>query len=163
MFVLCHNLVFVLLPFDVLGRMWNSIVSVPGMRTVAGSILTSGKTFFRWDLVVRNILRPFSPFRWFKNGSYQLLGKEWALSTGKLPRRTAQEQCGLVNWPSPRWPKMCRRAVKRQHNKPTKTWSSAFILEPALIWQILSLYGLYKGIGYCRRVNNPGLTLTSGS
>ena len=26
----------------------------PGMRTVAGSILTSGKTFFRWDLVMKN-------------------------------------------------------------------------------------------------------------
>ena len=38
--------------------------------------------------------RPFSPFRCFKKGSCQLLAKEWALSTGKLPRRLAQEQCG---------------------------------------------------------------------
>ena len=31
------------------------------------------------------------PFRWFKKGSCQLLAKECALSTGKLPRRLAQE------------------------------------------------------------------------
>ena len=36
----------------------------------------------------------FSPFRWFKKGSCQLLAKEWVLSTGKLPRRLAMEQCG---------------------------------------------------------------------
>ena len=39
------------------------------------------------------ILRPFSPFCWVKKGSCQFLAKEWALSTGKLPRRLAQEQC----------------------------------------------------------------------
>ena len=33
-----------------------------------------------------NDLRPFSPFRWFKKGSCQLLAKESTLSTGKLPR-----------------------------------------------------------------------------
>ena len=66
----------------------------PGMRTVAGSILTSDKTYFRWDLVMKKILRPFSPFRWFKKGSCKLLAKEWALSTGKLPRKIAQEHCG---------------------------------------------------------------------
>ena len=38
------------------------------------------------------ILWPFSPFCWFKKGSCQLLAKEWALSTGKLPRKLAQEQ-----------------------------------------------------------------------
>ena len=54
----------------------------------------SGKTFFRWDLVMKIFLRPFTLFRWFKKGSCQLLTKEWALSTGKLPRRLAQEQCG---------------------------------------------------------------------
>ena len=31
---------------------------------------------------------------WFKKSSCQLLAKECALSTGKLPRRLAQEQCG---------------------------------------------------------------------
>ena len=38
-----------------------------------------------------------SSFCWFKKGSCQLLAKEWALSTGKLPRRLAQEQCGKVD------------------------------------------------------------------
>ena len=37
-------------------------------------------------------LRPVG--RWFKKSSCQLLAKECALSTGKLPRRLAQEQCG---------------------------------------------------------------------
>ena len=32
--------------------------------------------------------------RWIKKGSCQLLVKECALSTGKMPRRLAQEQCG---------------------------------------------------------------------
>ena len=64
---------------------------MPGMRTVAGSILTSGVTFFRWDLAMKKNLRLFSPFRWFKKGSCQLLAKEWALSTGKLPRRLANK------------------------------------------------------------------------
>ena len=64
----------------------------PDMRTVAGSILTSGKTFFRSDLVMKKFLQPFSPFRWFKRGSGQLLA--WALSTGKLPTRLAQDQYG---------------------------------------------------------------------
>ena len=62
----------------------------PGKQTVAGSILTLG-TFFRGVLVMKEILRPFSPFRWFKKGSCQLLAKECALSTGKLPRTLAQE------------------------------------------------------------------------
>ena len=47
-----------------------------------------------WSLAMKKFLRPFSPFRWFKKGSYQLLAKECALNTGKLPRRLAQEQCG---------------------------------------------------------------------
>ena len=76
------------------GAVARSYARLPGMRTVAGSILTSGKTFFRWDLVMKTFLQPFSPFRWFKKGSCQLLAKEWALITGKLPKRLAQEQCG---------------------------------------------------------------------
>ena len=51
-------------------------------------------TFCHWDLVMKKFLRPFSPFRWFKKCSCQLLVKEWPLSTGKLPRRLALEQCG---------------------------------------------------------------------
>ena len=42
----------------------------------------------------KHFLRPFSLFRWFKKSSCQLLAKECALSTGKLPRRLAQKQCG---------------------------------------------------------------------
>ena len=38
----------------------------------------------------------FVLFRWFKKSSYQVLAKECAPSTGKLPRRLAQEQCGKV-------------------------------------------------------------------
>ena len=38
------------------------------------------------------ISKIFPSFRWFKKGL--LLAKEWALSTGKLPSRLAQEQCG---------------------------------------------------------------------
>ena len=71
-----------------------------------------------WRLDHETFLRPFSLFRWFKKSSYQLLTKECALSTGKLPRRLAQEQCGLVNWPRPKWPKMCWRAVKQKSNQP---------------------------------------------
>ena len=33
-------------------------------------------------LIMKSFLRSFSPFRWFKKGSYQLLAKECALSTG---------------------------------------------------------------------------------
>ena len=64
-----------------------------GMQAAPSSIPTSG-TFFRGDLVMKTFLRPFSLFRWFKKSSCQLLAKECALSTGKLPRRLAQEQCG---------------------------------------------------------------------
>ena len=61
----------------------------PGMRTITGSILTSGN-ILSWSLVMKQLLRPFSPFRCFKKGSCQLLAKECALSTGKLPKRLAQ-------------------------------------------------------------------------
>ena len=64
-----------------------------GMQAAPSSIPTSG-TFFRGDLVMKSFLRPFSLLRWFKKSSCQLLAKECALSTGKPPRRLAQEQCG---------------------------------------------------------------------
>ena len=63
------------------------------MQAAPSSIPTSG-TFFCGDLVMKIFLRPFSLFHWFKKSSCQLLAKECALSTGKLPRRLAQEQCG---------------------------------------------------------------------
>ena len=64
-----------------------------GMQAASSSIPTSG-TFFRGGLVIKTFLRPISLFRWFKKSSCQLLAKECALCTGKLPRRLAQEQCG---------------------------------------------------------------------
>ena len=60
-----------------------------GMQAAPSSIPMSG-TFFRGDLVMKRFLRPFSLFRWFEKSSCQLLAKECALSTGKLPRRLAQ-------------------------------------------------------------------------
>ena len=98
------------------GAVARSEASSLGMQAAPSSIPTSG-TFFRGDLFMKIFLRPFSLFRWFKKSSCQLLAKECALSTGKLPRRLAQEQCGLVNWPRPKWPKMCRRAVKQKSNQ----------------------------------------------
>ena len=86
------------------------------MQAAPSSIPTSG-TFFRGDLVMKTFLRPFSFFHWFKKSSCQLLAKECALSTGKLPRRLGQEQCGQVNWPLPKWPRMCWRAVKQKSNQ----------------------------------------------
>ena len=64
-----------------------------GMQAAPSSIPMSG-TFFHGDLAMKKFLRPFSLFRWFKKSSCQLLAKECALSTGKLPRRLAQEQGG---------------------------------------------------------------------
>ena len=75
------------------GPLAQSGASLTANQGVAGSN-PGPATFFRGDLVMKNFLRPFSPFRWFKKGSCQLLAKEWTLSTGKLPRRLAQEQCG---------------------------------------------------------------------
>ena len=86
-----------------------------GMQAAPSSIPKSG-TFFRGDLVMKTFLRPFSLFR-LKKSSCQLLAKECVLSTGKLPRRLAQEQCGWGSWPRPKPPKMCWRAVKQKSNQ----------------------------------------------
>ena len=75
------------------GAVARSEASSLGMQAAPSLIPTSG-TFFRGDLVMKTFLRPFSLFRWFKKSSGQLLAKECALSTGKLSRRLAQEQCG---------------------------------------------------------------------
>ena len=64
----------------------------PGIRTIAGSILASGN-ILSLRLVMISFLRPFSPFRGSKKGSCQLLAKECAFGTVKLPKRLAQEQC----------------------------------------------------------------------
>ena len=87
-----------------------------GMQAAPSSIPTPG-IFFRGDLVMKEFLRPFSFLRWYKKSSCQLLAKECALSTGKLPRRLAQEQCGYGNWPRPKWPKMFWKAVKQKSNQ----------------------------------------------
>ena len=55
-----------------------------------------------WRLGHENISTAILPLQ----RSCQLLAKECALSTGKLPRRLAQEQCGYGNWPRPKWLKM---------------------------------------------------------
>ena len=75
------------------GAVARSEASSLGMQAAPSSIPTSG-TFFCGDLVMKTFLRPFSLFRWFKKSSCQLLEKECALSTGKLPRRLAKEQFG---------------------------------------------------------------------
>ena len=75
------------------GTVARSEASSLGMQAALSSIPMSG-TFFRGDLVMKTFLWPFSLFRWFKKSSCQLLAKECALSTGKLPRRLAREQCG---------------------------------------------------------------------
>ena len=67
------------------------------MQAAPSSIPSSG-TFFRGDLVLKKNLRPFSLFRWFKKSSCQLLAKECALSTGKLPRRLVQHS---ILWNTP--------------------------------------------------------------
>ena len=80
--------------FSVQGpKLCRSEASPLGTQAAPSSIPTSG-IFFRGDLVMKTFLRPFSLFRWFKKSSCQLLAKECALSTGKLPRRLAQEQFG---------------------------------------------------------------------
>ena len=71
----------------------NLFMTKSPQKNVPSSIPTSG-TFFRGDLVMKKFLGPFSLFRGFKKSSCQLLSKECALSTSKLPRKLAQEQCG---------------------------------------------------------------------
>ena len=60
-----------------------------GMQAAPSSIPMSG-TFFRGDLVMKTFLWPFSLFHWFKKSSCLLLAKEYAQSTGELPRRLPQ-------------------------------------------------------------------------
>ena len=76
----------------------------PGMQRIAGLILMPG-TFFCGYLVMKKILRPFSPSRWFKKGSYQLGG----LPRNSVVRLTDRTRNDL---------KKCWRAVKHQLNTP---------------------------------------------
>ena len=66
------------------GAVARSETSSLGMQAAPSLIPTSG-TFFRGDLVMKTFLQPFSLFRWIKKSSCQILAKECALSTGKLP------------------------------------------------------------------------------
>ena len=79
------------LPYPSRGAVARSEACPFAMQAAPSSIPTSG-AFFRGDLVMKTNLRPFYIFRWFKKNSCQLLAKECALSTGKLPRILAQEQ-----------------------------------------------------------------------
>ena len=63
------------------------------MQAAPSSIPTSG-IFFHGNLVMKKKTTAILPLPQFKKSSGQLLAKECALSTGKLPRRLAQEQCG---------------------------------------------------------------------
>ena len=47
-----------------------------------------------WRLGHENISTAILPLALIQEEQFQLLAKECALSTGKLPRRLAQEQCG---------------------------------------------------------------------
>ena len=49
-----------------------------GDQDVAGSTPAGLATFFCGDLIMQYFLRSFSPIRWFKKGSCQLLAKECA-------------------------------------------------------------------------------------
>ena len=64
----------------------------PSMRTVAGSILTSGN-IPSWRLVMKKCLRPHS-FPLIQEAQLSVTDERCALSTGKLPKRLAQEQRG---------------------------------------------------------------------
>ena len=94
---------------------------VTGRDSSIGSVSAGHASGPEFDIHIRRILswrlRPFTLFRWFRKSRCQLLAKECALSTGNLPRRLAQEQCGLGNWMRPNWPKMCCRAVKQKSNQ----------------------------------------------
>ena len=80
-----------------------SDVRPPCMRTVAGGDSHAQQHSF---VETGHEIKFYN--RWFKKGGCQLLAKECALSTGKLPMK--------INWPRPKWPEKCRRVVKHQHN-----------------------------------------------
>ena len=49
-----------------------------GDQEVAGSTPAEVGNILSWRLIMKYILRSFSPFRWFKKGSCQFLAKECA-------------------------------------------------------------------------------------
>ena len=65
-----------------------------GMQADPSSIPTSG-TFFRGDM--KNVSTAILPLPLIQEGQLSVTGEKCAVSTGKLPRRLAQEQCGKGN------------------------------------------------------------------
>ena len=65
---------------------------------------------------------------------------------GKLPRRLAQEQYGWVNWPRPKLPKMCRRAV---NTNTTTTTHAIFYHKVAHLWLQMWFTLSCSGISRC--------------
>ena len=63
-----------------------------GMQAAPSSIPTSG-TFFGGDLVMKTFSAAILPLPLIQEEQWSVTG-ECAVSTGKLPRRLAQEQCG---------------------------------------------------------------------
>ena len=88
------------------------------------SLMPMSGTFFRADFVIKKISTAILPLLLIQEEQMSVTVKEWALNTGKLPRRPAQEQCGLGNWPCPKWPKMCWRAVKQKSNHDTRGFNN---------------------------------------
>ena len=67
--------------------------SLTANQGVAGSS-PGPATFFHLDLVMKKITTTILTLPLIQQGQWSVTGKSWALSTGKLPRRLAQNQCG---------------------------------------------------------------------
>ena len=84
------------------GSVARSHARPPGMQTVVGSILSYGNILL-WSLVMKYFLWRFTPFRWFKTGNCQLLSKECAPSTGKLPGGLPRNIVDRLTMPKMPW------------------------------------------------------------
>ena len=63
--------------------LWRAAVAQSDARPtsdheVAGSISAGSGNILSWGLIMKYFLRSFTPFRWLKKGSYQILVKECA-------------------------------------------------------------------------------------
>ena len=78
------------------GAIARSDARPPGMRTVAGSILMSGNILlWRLDWTGHEIVSTailFLPL--IQEGELSVTGERICISTGKLPTRLVQDQCG---------------------------------------------------------------------
>ena len=115
----------------------------PGMRTVAGSIPTFGKTFFRSDLVMKKFYDHSLPSADLRravvtNGHQVLVNCLGSLPRNSVAKLTDRARNDLKC-------KMCRRAVKHQYNQPTNSDNpSGKPTEPA--HEIMALFVLGKFI-----------------